>query len=210
MSLSHLLLITEIGRVSQLALPSIIEHLCNIPTSHMYICVSAPVTEQGGGRVSGLTPRDVFRSVRTHFEDYEGRYHHHHCAMHILYCKRRELPQCDSAGGTQGHQLNIQQHTHTEHVGDCWCLNINNFCQANILKSTMCCQKNILKMQQKQSLLVAKQSHLTPAGRSFQTIHANLFYSASYLIWAKQTSKNCLFKDKGITPWHCIHTCSST
>lgn len=35
----------------------------------MYMRMYAPVTERGGGRVSGLTPGDILMSVRTHFED---------------------------------------------------------------------------------------------------------------------------------------------
>lgn len=65
-SLSQLLLISEIGRSSQLMLPSIIEHLCNTPTSHTCIYASMrPWRSKEEGRcgwrratiswVSGLT-----------------------------------------------------------------------------------------------------------------------------------------------------------
>lgn len=63
------LLISEMGPVSQTAFPSSTGHLRNAPSSHLQMGIAAPVAELGG-RVAGLTPRDILLRVRPRFEDY--------------------------------------------------------------------------------------------------------------------------------------------
>ena len=100
MSLSSLLLISEMERASQPMFPSIKEHLCNNPTSRMYMCIYVLVTEWGGVKAGA-----------------EG--HFHECQdslwrlrgeiSSLCHAHRRiELLQWDYTGWTQGHQRNTQ------------------------------------------------------------------------------------------------------
>lgn len=93
--------------------------------------------------LSGLTPRDILLSSRTHFEDKEGRY-------------------CDTTleAGATGVQLQLcRRNTRPEimsiHRRTVVCLPLKSEC----LKSALSFQQNgILPIQPKQSLLVAKQN----------------------------------------------------